>query len=216
MFTESVLTLDPRQPDVSALLEDARRMHRLVMAGFPASVEPAPRAAMHVLYRLDGRTGGLVEATVRATVTPHWDHLPAGVTADRAQTGELAAGAGDLLAVTCDANATKDQAMPRGPDSARKRGARVGLTQPGDLRDGFIRKGMQNGFVVQELDAVPLGARRGSRGLALWIVRFAATVLVVDRAAFAAAWVQGIGRGRAFGSGMLTFDTTAADTQRAG
>ena len=216
MFTESVLTLDPRQPDVSALLEDARRMHRLVMAGFPASVEPAPRAAMHVLYRLDGLPDGYVGVTVRATAAPHWDRLPAGVTADVAQMGELAVAAGDPLAVTCDANATKDRAMPRGPDGARRHGPRVGLTKPGDLRDWFTRKSMQNGFVVQELDAVPLGARRGSQGLALWIVRFTATVLVVDPVAFVAAWVQGIGRGRAFGSGMLTFDTTAADTQRAG
>ena len=216
MFAESVLTLDSRQPHLSALLDDTRAMHRLVMSGFPVSSGPAPRAAMNILYRLDGLPGGRVGVTVRATAVPDWSRLPVGVSASPVQTSERTWEAGELVAMTCDANATKDRAMERGPNGARKQGLRVGLTQPGDLRDWFTRKGMQSGFVVQDLDAVPLGARRGTQGLSLWIVRFTATVLVVDPVAFVAAWAQGIGRGRAFGAGMLVHNAEPFSTQRVG
>lgn len=202
MFTETTLTLDTREPTTALLFADVRTLHRLVMSGFPAVTHPAPRAALQVLYRLevDGLQRGQV--TVRSADAPQWAALPPGVTVEHQEPRGVPSGSEPIL-VTCDVNATRD--VPMAPDGAApsRHTRRVALTAATELQGWWQRQGERHGFQPLHTFMTPLGYRHGTDGLTFGLTRFVSALRITDAERFAAAWVQGIGKARAFGAGML-------------
>ncbi|MET9294183.1 type I-E CRISPR-associated protein Cas6/Cse3/CasE [Streptomyces sp. NPDC003077] len=198
------LLLEERSPDVHRDLQDATRLHRTVQSLFPDALGTAPRAALNTLYRLEReRTGAvlLVQSTLpinhnalRGGYTRQIDHrdlrpLLDWIRADR------------LIRYRIDANPMKSLFV-RG-----RRGTRVPLSGQDALAwwDQQARKAGVANRLVQDLPQPDVRATRGTAPpIRLRAIRFEGVGAVTDSDALRTAVLTGIGRGRAFGLGLLS------------
>lgn len=219
----SRLVLNPLSRDVARAVADVNRLHQVAMMGFDPAEGPA-RARHGVLYRLevDPRGGALV-LYVQSASQPDWSRLPARALAD------LEAGAnpqvrdlseldlvetGAIVRFRLRANATRKIAT-KSVDGRRRHGRRVPHRDDEQCVAWLVRKGAAHGFEVVRSTPGPLQltvnheplrrGRRDGEGITFEGVRFDGLLRVVDIGAFRAGVIGGVGPGKAFGFGLLSF-----------
>jgi CRISPR system Cascade subunit CasE len=220
----SRLVLNPLSRDIARAVADVHRLHQLVMNGFADDAGPAARAQHGVLHRLetDPRSGALV-LYVQSASDPDWARLPDETFAalsDRQNPAVRDLRELDLIApgrlarFRLRGNPTR-KIGTKSVDGQRRHGHRVPHRNDERCIGWLVRKGSNHGFEIvdngQGLPNVTLSReprRRGQRGNAAITfegVRFDGVLRVVDAEKFRAAVVNGIGPGKAFGFGLLSF-----------
>lgn len=205
---------------------DIRQMHRTVMSGYPDLPNNTPaRQSQAVLWRLDGTHRGFIQY-IQSLGKPDWSRLPADYLTEPAQVRGLqpvldAIAPGRRFAFRLVANPVRTITRP--PDRRptrpgnRTQGIKVPLRNPHKQLEWLIRKGEQHGFVIPtgsdgRPDAAPSPCltliahkQAGDRGpITIEPVRFEGRLIVTDIAAFTDAIRTGIGRGRAYGCGLIS------------
>lgn len=161
----SRLVLDPRSRAVRRDLADCHALHRTVMAGFPDHADPAARAVLGVLHRLDpAPRGGPPTLLVQAAVPPDWARLPAAdylaVPHDPAwdtkplDAAHAAIRAGDRLRFRLRANPTRRINASHGGTNALA-GKRVALLREEEQLGWLARKGEAAGFNLLRVRTAP-------------------------------------------------------------
>lgn len=205
---------------------DVRQMHRTVMSGYPDLSEDSPaRRSYAVLWRLDRTYRGFVQY-VQSLYKPDWGRLPGDYLTEPAQVRSLqpvldAIEPGRRFAFRLVGNPVRTIARPPGHPQAesgkRTHGIKVPLRNPQQQLEWLIRKGEQHGFVIPlatngRPDVAPspcltlTGQKRaGERGpITIEPIRFEGHLIITDAAAFTDALRTGIGRGKAYGCGLIS------------
>jgi CRISPR system Cascade subunit CasE len=198
---------------------DTAQMHRTMMRAFPEyqGDEPA-RQAYGVLWRLDPDTRGFV-LYVQSGLRPDWGRLVDGYLAQPAQVRDAqpvldSITPGRKLAFRLVANPTYAKAV-EGPQGIR--GKRVAHTTPDKQVEWLVRHGERHGFVIPtgangRPDVAPIpcltmtgqSSRDKKSQIMVVPVRFDGHLIVTDVDAFTAAVRDGVGRGKAYGCGLIT------------
>jgi CRISPR system Cascade subunit CasE len=200
MTTLTRLQLDPRHRDVRRDLADIHRLHRRIMSLLADGLGDNPRQAGGALWRLEPNTTPLL--LVQTAEPPAIDRLPAGY-AD-AQSRDL----GSVLSairpglrlryrvtvnpVQQNGNTGRRTAVPRAalPEWWAKRTARIGLDDIAPA--AFTSEPTRHG-------TTPAGNR-----LTIAAARIDGTATVTDPELLRQALIDGVGRGRSYGCGLLT------------
>ena len=207
----SLLHLDADDPQVRVDMRDVSELHRSTMSAFADMRGSArPRADLGILYRL-GSGDEQFTLIVQSQVRPRWDDLPRGYLSRSADIRPLEPLLdriipGSVWQFRLVANAT-----------VARQGARHGLTRERDLIAWLLARGTQLGARL-EADRTPtfiardLGDVRGRRGPNRITVRqasFDGVLEAVDAAALKRAVLDGVGRARAYGCGLLSLAPAA-------
>lgn len=200
----SLLHLNPRSRQVRNELTAPYEMHRTIMQAFP---DGHKRDASGVLFRLDidALTGRPV-LLVQSQVEPNWHILHADYLSPEQQPAvqvkefDPKLSAGQMLAFRLRANPTV------------KRGGKIcGLYQEEEQQDWLLRKGAQSGFRVSQVNINHTEMARdeihrgdASHDLTLLAVRFDGLLQVIDPVQVREVVATGVGRGKAFGFGLLS------------
>lgn len=219
------LTLDARDGRVRTDLSDTHRLHRRLMALFPADLGDTARASAGVLFRVESlgeRPVVLLQSALEpdpASLPPGWlaasfDGVsPASVKPLGEAWGALRSGA--VLRFRLLANPAR-KIETRSVDGARRNGKRVPLRSEEGALTWLARKGSAGGFELipsedwperPDVAATPAGRSVGSRaGGAVTVegVLFEGRLRVTDADAFRATLRTGVGPGKSFGYGMLS------------
>ena len=210
------LTVDPRSRKFRRDMADVHEMHRTVMSAYPELTEAgAFRQAHSVLWRVDTAQGALVQYVQSRTV-PDWGHLskedllkPAEVRSLQPVLDSVAAGR--KFAFRLLGNPTRCIRTDANPESRK----RVPHRLPEKQVEWLVSKGEQHGFVIPTgrqggPDVAPspapllIGKRREAQKVTVEPVRFDGHLIVTDPVAFTDALVNGIGRAKSYGCGLLS------------
>ncbi|GAA4607764.1 type I-E CRISPR-associated protein Cas6/Cse3/CasE [Actinoallomurus liliacearum] len=201
---------------------DIQDMHRTIMSAFPQVDNDQPARMAHgVLWRLDEAPRGFV-LYVQSRSEPDWSYLPDDYLAEPAQVRDLqpaldAVAPGRHLAFRLTANATRT-IHPGGTPGQRKNGKRVAHRDPRAQVAWLARQGERHGFVLPlaangQPDVVPsprpVLQGRQKKGpdrhtIRIEAIRFDGRLVITDRDAFLHALQYGIGKGRAYGCGLIS------------
>lgn len=214
--------LNSRSRDVMRDLADPVQLHRTVLSLMPDDLGPTPRRAAGVLFRVDVASGGAI-LIVQSAVAPNVTRLPVdyfvGVDDDRlfdlrwtanptVESIATSIARETRLRFRLRANVTRRVDTKSGPDGARRHGRRVPLTTD-EARAGWLaRKAEAAGFRVLDVRIAREGVEHGNRNgkRATWEgTRFDGLLQVVEPDAFEAAVRNGVGPGKAYGFGLLSF-----------
>jgi len=219
----SRLVLNPLSRDVARAVTDVQRLHQFVMSGFDSDAGESARARLGVLHRLevDPRGGALV-LYVQSATEPDWSRIPVGALAHleerpnphvRDLPGLDSIAAGRVARFRLRANPTR-KIETKSVDGRRRHGKRVPHRDDEKCIEWLVRKGSANGFELRRseeglhvrLTREPRG-RGGRRGGAVTFegVRFDGLLRITDAAAFRAGVANGIGPGKAYGFGLISF-----------
>lgn len=163
-----------------------------------------------------GKLAGVVTGLyVTSLAKPFWDELVGeGICVVQHLGVETHAyRAGDRLSVQMWANPTMDLKEPG--DGRHKRGSRVSLGNPNDAADWLRRTMARHGATVDDAK-LRLGQTRGlrapskSKQLKVVLRPYTFVVTVDDPDKFAHAAVNGVGRSKAFGAGLMRIQRLAA------
>ncbi|MEU9520040.1 type I-E CRISPR-associated protein Cas6/Cse3/CasE [Streptomyces sp. NPDC048224] len=197
-----VLHLNPRNPQVLRDLDDALHLHHTVRSLCPNTPGHVSPDTARVLYRLDTDRGDAI-LRVQTAGTVFLRALPTNyaraVAVERVSWWETGF-EGQQVRFLLDANATKATVR------TGQRGKRVGL-QTAEVIDWWERQASRAGLATVEVRSRPLGAviaRRLARNPTfLQATRLEGLALIADPIALQGAVLSGIGRGRAYGLGLL-------------
>lgn len=211
------LTINLRSHAFLRDVADVHDMHRTIMSAYPELPPTTTYRSQHgVLWRLDTvASGGLVQY-VQSQTAPDWDRLPEGLLLRPAEVRSLqpvfdAIAPGRRFAFRLMANPTRCVRVEDGKEQRK----RVPIRQPAQQIEWLIGKGEQHGFVIPssrrgapDVVANPaprlVGKRREARRVTIDPVLYDGHLVVVDAAAFTAAMINGIGRAKAYGCGLLS------------
>lgn len=220
----SRLILNPLSRELARAIADVQQVHRLVMAGFDSDAGPAARAQHRVLHRLeiDPRGGALV-LYVQSVSEPDWSRLPAGAlaTVEERRNPEVRdlreldlIAAGRVARFRLRANPTR-KIGTKSVDGRVQHGRRVPHRDDERCIEWLVRKGNNHGFELMRdahgqlnVALVREPVRRGRRGGSMITfegVRFDGVLRIVDAEKFRVAVINGIGSGKAYGFGLLSF-----------
>ena len=231
--THSILTLDARHPFVAKSLMDAQAMHRTVMSGFYGWVEdgaPDPRAQLGVLstWSLDLKHNALV-LVVQSRVAPDWSNIPSAALTSAATslTVDMTIREGDSYTFRTVIHPTRTQASPATGNGPRSRGRRTSHTHPKHVSRWFLERNQSPG----EPPVDPRGIRRigaavdesrlsvrmlptlsspaPHKGLRIVRAEIKGSLVATDPHALATALTDGIGRARAYSTGLLLIRPTS-------
>ncbi len=228
----SRLWLNPRSRDVRRDMADCQQCHRTVLSAFPqlANVEQKARAEFGILYRLDvDQRRNMLTLLVQSGVAPNWNNLPDdyllsdtdGLNPSCKPVYEIfrTLQTGMRLQFRLRANPTRCVSQKAG---GKRRGKRMGIYDESGQLDWLQRQGAAHGFrlaavsvspSVADLNAVPQAQATGRRQtadgakhatLTFGAVLFEGALIVIDSALFQDALRNGIGRGKAYGFGLLS------------
>lgn len=157
------------------------------------------------LWRLEDKNVLLL-----SEVTPDWSHLESEYFQGRPHSREYPVEKmkleGRRLRFRLLANPTKS--IKEGLDK-KSRGKRVQLVKEADLLEWLSRQGERWGFSVESVTCsgtrdLRFRKKRGQTPVVLGTCTFEGLLVVNDAPAFRAALQQGLGRGKAFGLGLLS------------
>jgi CRISPR system Cascade subunit CasE len=211
------LTVNQRSRAFLRDVADVHDMHRTIMSAYPELPPTAAYRSQHgVLWRLDPVAGGGLVQYVQSQTAPDWDRLPGELLLKPAEVRSLqpvldVIAPGRKFAFRLMANPTRDLRVDNGVEQRK----RVPLRQPPEQVGWLISKGEQHGFVIPasgqgspDVVANPaprlVGKRREKRRIAIDPVRYDGHLVVTDPDAFTTAVINGIGRGKAYGCGLLS------------
>lgn len=207
----------PGSKVVQRALRDSHAAHRLVMSAFPDGAGDEPRARLGVLYRIDvDEEGGTVACLVQSSVLPSMftgELLDARAGADAWSSTPLEAFLhrtvvnGRELRFRLRANPTRAILTKSLPDGRKQNGKRVPVR--GDearaawLERSFGQNGMGLVAVLTRPEPVLRGTREGAR-VTHEGCSFEGVLRVDDAERAIRAIGAGIGRGKAYGFGLLS------------
>lgn len=216
----SYMRLDASSSEVQRDLRDPQGLHRRVMSGFPAILDPEQEAREYfsVLHRLEvERQSGRLLLYVQSRIRPDWSTLPVdylvedGLANPGVKPVDQAyekLGAGSVLRFRLRANPTRKVDTKSGPNGEKRNGRRVPLRGVEEQVAWLERKAGQHGFGLLQATIAGSGAtelyRSHSTGRTLQGVVFEGRLVVRDPERFREALAQGIGPGKAFGFGLLS------------
>ncbi len=198
----SRLVFDSTKGQVLRELGNAHAIHQRIMQGFPDEQRQNPRADWNILYRQepDGYII-LVQSDIRAD----WARLPQWCLAEVPQqkSVELEVGhftPGRKFSFRLRANPSKRD---------KQTGKTVGYFRRADQIAWMERQAVNHGFEVFNVDSIPaqnvFGVKtKGAEPIRIHSPLLQGTLEVTDSALFLKALCQGIGRGRAYGCGLLS------------
>ena len=225
----SKLTLNPRDRDARRALGDCHVLHTTLMRAFPTLPgEPNPRAAVGLLYRVEpSREAARVCILAQSVTEPVWSRLPAWCAED--ETKPVVAlydriAAGQTLTFRLRANPTKSTGTRPEGGGRLTNPYRKALTDPEKQIEWLVRAGGRGGFEpvfvqvarratdgtitgavdVPDIRIVPEPAVLGSGKRTLGSVRFEGRLAVRDADQFRRTLAEGVGRGKAYGFGLLS------------
>ncbi len=220
----SRLLLNLRSREVRRDLSDCQDMHRTLLRCFPEATTGPARQEHGLLYRLETGCEGKAVLLVQSRSVPDWTRLPSGYLANGFRDAnpvcktmkplmESIPGAGRFR-FRLVANPTRDICVAT--EDGRKAERRVQLNGNGAWREWLVRKGELHGFRPLGLSTGPAkmnvaanaagkmtGRRKGST-VTLAAVKFEGVLEVTDAGRFQEAVESGIGRGKAYGCGLLS------------
>lgn len=225
----SKLKIDVTSREFRRDYADVHQMHRTVMAAFPqVDGEQPPRQQHGVLWRLDQSQQGYL-LYVQSRVEPDWSGLPKHYLTEPHQVRDLqplfdAITGGHRFAFRLVANPTRavkrdeKQQSKRAEQGKRDQPRRVVHRNPEAQIDWLIRQGERNGFVIPmgrngRPDIAPSPAFRmqgktylgdEAQKVSIDRVRYDGHLIVTEPDLFASAVRDGIGRGKAYGCGLLS------------
>ncbi len=221
----SRLIANPDSRTVRRDLADAESLHRSVMSAFPTSDRNDARRAHGVLHRVDTSRDGDLALLVQSETTPEWSLLPSGylrapVESKRIDSALERIAQGQRLGYRIRANPTRSiPAPPRGADGKRPRGRRIPISSETEQIRWLARTGLRCGFELPiGTDGEPLVAsmrepkitgRRAGSVIELTCCTFDGVLRVTDPVKLRLAVREGIGRGRAYGCGLLSLRPSA-------
>ncbi|MFK0016225.1 type I-E CRISPR-associated protein Cas6/Cse3/CasE [Streptomyces sp. NPDC091027] len=199
--------LNLRSPLVQRDLRDAGEMHRTLMRLVPDGLGDSPRLRSGLLYRLDV-TENATTLLVQASSPLMPDRLPVGygdmdIKPLDPVFAALRPGLGVRYRIAV--NPAKRARLPL--DQKDKRGSIVPLSGP-EADQWWTRRAAEAGLQLRTLLPTPLepARRRAKNAPAMRhsLMRYDGTATVTDPAPLTAALLAGIGRGKAYGAGLLT------------
>jgi len=223
----SQLHADLRDRDARRALGDCHVLHMTLMRAFPTLPgEPNPRAAVGLLYRVEPSREARICILAQSVTEPDWSRLPAWCTED--ETKPVAAfydriEPGKTLTFRLRANPTKIAGdRPEGGHLVNAH--RKVLRDPVKQIEWLIRAGGRGGFDpvfvhvarraadgtiigavdVPDVRIVPEPDVRGNGRRTLGAVRFEGRLTVRDANQFRHTLADGVGRGKAYGFGLLS------------
>ncbi|WP_027945940.1 type I-E CRISPR-associated protein Cas6/Cse3/CasE [Amycolatopsis taiwanensis] len=217
----SKLTVNVTSREFRRDYADVHRMHRTVMSAFPdASQQHAARQAHGALWRLDTAQRGFI-LYVQSHTKPDWTPLPRGYLTEPARVRDLqpvldAVQPGRKLAFRLVANPTRS-IHTEGTPGQRGRGKRVPHRNPEKQIEWLARQGERHGFVIPiaangQADVAPSSTPtlRGHKNdkqkqlITVEPVRYDGHLIITDPETFTNALLNGVGRAKAFGCGLIT------------
>lgn len=212
--------INPRSREAGRDLGDAQSLHRRVMALVPDQLGADTRRTAGVLYRLERQPGSHM-LLIQSTAPLDLDSLPVGyatATDDRDITTLLTwLTPGRTIRYRIDAQPLRSIRTQPAPDEGprRDRGRRVPLHGP-DATAWWTRKAEEAGLqidpqaVLDTRQSDTLGWKENpntpGKLLRIWapLTRFEGTATIADAHALRTSITTGIGRGRAYGAGLLS------------
>lgn len=222
MSIRHVLTLNPRH----ATAKDIGELHRLVMAGYPSDLsETSPRQELNILFlpraetldtaRFPNRVRGVKKILVQADIAGDWKETsyyrdrvlglevsdPINVTRDYTT--------GDRIEINALANATHSiPSRPAAPGERRQRGRAVPIPTAEGVIDWTVRVFAQRGLDVDRTTVAvgkPLRhmGYKNDHQIVIDGRPITAQGTVADPNLLTHALITGIGKGRAYGAGLI-------------
>lgn len=210
MTTSAVLArirLNPHSREVQRDLRDATQMHRTLMRLVPDGIGDSPRRAAGLLYRLE-ETDRTSTVIVQASTPLDPARLPPGYGhTDVRDLSPMFRSLKKEIAVRYRVvvNPVKQERLPL--DDKGRRGKLIPLTGS-EADQWWTRRAAESGLQVHTLLPVqvtpvrPHGQNAASMRHSL--VRYDGTGLITDPEALTQALVNGIGRAKAYGAGLLS------------
>ncbi len=227
----SLLRGDARARPVQHALGDCRVLHRDLMRCFPTLPDEAhPRAAVGLLYRIEPTLTATVRVLAQSLTEPDWSRLPEWCDVEGVKPLDTFYGqivTGQTLTLRLRANATKCAAdRPEGGGHLINV-RRAALSKPDEQTAWLERAAARGGFalgtvrvaqrdadgMIRGMVAVPdiriapeadVYGGRGEKGLTFGSALFEGRLTVTDAARFRQTLLGGVGRGKAFGFGLLS------------
>lgn len=217
------LILNPMSREVQRDIRNPHELHRTLMSVFPETGRNDARATFGLLHRLDvdPRSGSVI-VNAQSQVAVDWTALPQGYlksVPENPLVKEIGSiygriQSGHVFQFRLRANPTKSE-LPEA--KAGVRGRRIPIIDPDEQIEWLRRQAERNGFELLSspknpdhplVEAVPEGPvrfrkSRTDRAVTLQSVNFRGFLRVTDAGRFRAALAEGIGRGRAYGFGLL-------------
>lgn len=214
----SKIDLDLTKSGVRGDLGDGHRLHQKVMLGFPDRSQPSDnpknecRKDWQILYRLEGTT-----LLVQSGIEPNWDRLPAGYIPDqiRRELDFQTIQAGELLKFRLLANPVKQRTFDRQDEAGQPipKTDGSGISQQKTLRRLITKEEDQilwlaarlNGAKLEECYvASPSKIKLKNKSSIIRTVQFDGTLRIINPHDFVNVLLQGVGRGRSYGCGLLS------------
>ncbi|MBI3654265.1 MAG: type I-E CRISPR-associated protein Cas6/Cse3/CasE [Acidobacteria bacterium] len=230
----SRLILNPRSRDVQSGLRDCQKLHCLILKAFPKieSADQKAREEFGVLYRIEiSSQRNKLSLLVQSRVQPDWSRLPDDFL--QADADELNPSCkpvegifkevkeGCHLRFRLRANPTRRLYADRleKESNPKKRGKRVEIRDQQKQIEWLKRKELDCGFHIKALRLnadvanVQAGQEQKVKGkilhsdnnMTFGSVLFDGELVVTDASKFQQALVNGIGTGKAYGFGLLSF-----------
>ncbi|MGW3361034.1 type I-E CRISPR-associated protein Cas6/Cse3/CasE [Streptomyces bungoensis] len=198
------LHLQARSRDVHRDLKDATRLHQTVQRLFPDTLGAAARAATNTLFRVEREQSGAV-LLIQSTLPINHNALPTGY-ASHVEYRDLSpllgwVNEGRVVRFRIDANPTKCVRVPGA------RGKRVPLSGE-EAHSWWARQADLAGLASQVVLDLPqpdvFASRSEAKPIRLRAIRFEGVATVTAPDALRTAITTGIGKGRAYGLGLLS------------
>jgi CRISPR system Cascade subunit CasE len=196
------IELNLRNPQVRADLSNVNQLHKRVMMLAPDDLGDNARHQTGVLFRLD-QDEHTPSILVQARIPLDTDRLPAGY--GRTQVKDLAPMFSALTknqGVNYRIAANASKRLPKPDPAATKRGSVIAL-HGAAAEDWWRRHAHTAGLTLLTITSSPVGAAHGD-GIRHDLTQFDGTAVVHDPHALAGAVLDGIGRGKAYGAGLLS------------
>ncbi len=224
MFLSKVI-LNPRHRLTYHLASDLYAQHRFVMSAFPDLRETehsseGTQDEQGVLYRLEAAPqSDLVFFLVQSLAEPDWtrarDLHPDVLCSDQLKEDGRTFETGERYRFRLRASPTVCR-VNRDISGNRQTPKRLGLYKEEEQREWLVRAAERGGFgiVPEAVLVTPQGKREGFKPtlegkrphspLTCFMVDFDGTLLITDEALFSTTLREGIGRGKAWGCGLLS------------
>lgn len=199
------IKLNPEHPSVHYDTGNVHALHQRVMSGFLDLSQQQARAKENILFRTEPQR---FQVLVQSRSQPDWGKLPKGYAI-----AHESKDCSDLLSSLAAGRSFRFRlkANPSRRDPASRK--QVGINKPADQLAWLERQAERNGFTLVEAIVTPLptlvGFKRRDPGgdsyqrITLRCAEFGGVLRVADQQKFCQALQKGIGRGQAYGCGLL-------------
>lgn len=202
------ITLNPRNSDVRRDLGSATALHQTLMRLFPDSLGPQPRRTAGVLFRIEEQ-GTTYSVLMQSALEPRLEELPHhyGSALAKPLTPLLSRlQPGTTLRYRIAANAVRR--LGKNPTTPKGRPGQILPLHGADAEEWWRRQADACGLTLHSVLVTPLpdarGTRTGRHRILHARTRFDGTATITDSGLLRQKIIDGIGRGKAYGCGLLS------------